>query len=189
MSWSRRPSAALALVLASLLAVSAGCTVQPLYQGDGTGSYDLKSPTLPGLAEAKGRIGVSAASTRTAQVVRNRLIFALNGGIEPASPLLYEVKQSVTGGETVVSIQSGSGVPAASLYRVSVAYQVVRISDSEVIAKGSRFASTPFDRTDQLYAASRSLLDARDTAGQEVAERVALAVAAAIAKDLRGGGV
>lgn len=185
MSWSKRRPAILAL--AALLGLSAGCTVQPLYKGDGGASLDLKAPTLPGLAQAKGRIGISAAANRTAQIVRNRLIFALNGGLEPASPLLYEVRQNVTSGETVVSIQSGSGVPAASLYRVSVSYQVVRISDSTVIAKGSRFASTPFDRTDQLYAATRSLLDARETAGKEAAERVAVAVAVAIEKDLRGG--
>ncbi|KQT52603.1 MULTISPECIES: hypothetical protein [unclassified Aureimonas] len=185
MSWSK--SAVRALALASLLALSAGCTVQPLYKSDGAAARDLKSPTLPGLAAAKGRIGISAADTRTAQIVRNRLIFALNGGLEPRSPLLYEVRQTVSGGETVVSIQSGSGVPAASLYRVTVAYQVVRLSDSAVIDKGSRFASTPFDRTNQLYAASRALLDARETAGKEAAERVALSVATAIAKDLRGG--
>lgn len=185
MSWSKNRRAVVAL--AAVLALSAGCTVQPLYKGDGASALDLKAPTLTGLASVKGRVGVSAADNRTAQIVRNQLIFALNGGLEPASPLLYEVRQAVTGGETVVSIQSGSGVPAASLFRVSVAYQVVRISDSAVIAKGTRFATTPFDRTDQLYAATRSLLDARETAGKEVAERVALAVANAISKDLRGG--
>ncbi|KQT42899.1 hypothetical protein ASG43_15175 [Aureimonas sp. Leaf454] len=165
--------------------MAAGCTVQPLYRG-GDASLDLKAPTIGGLAAARGRIGVAPANDRTAQIVRNQLIFGLNGGREPVSPLLYEIRPIVRGAEQVVSIQRGTGVPSASLFRVTVSYQVVRISDSQVIASGTRFASTPFDRSEQLFAASRAVLDARETAGKEAAERVTLAVANAIAKDLEG---
>jgi LPS-assembly lipoprotein len=186
MSWfegvkTRRTSFALLLALT----VASGCTVQPLYRG-GDNSLDLKAPTIGGLAAARGRIGVSAVNDRTAQIVRNQLIFSLNGGREPVSPLLYEIRPIVRGDETIVSIQRGSGVPSASLYRVNVTYQVIRISDSQVIATGTRFASTPFDRSEQLFASSRAVQDARETAGKEVAERVALAVANAIARDLEG---
>lgn len=171
-----------ALALLAVLGLSA-CTVSPLY---GTSGVDALSTGAPGaaLAAVRGRISVAAANDRTAQVFRNALLFRLNGGTPPAAPL-YDIRYTVVAFEAVVSIQQGSGIPSASAYRMNVTYQVVRLSDAKEIGAGTRFGTAPFDRTAQLFASSRAILDAREQAGREAAERVSLAVAALIRKDLR----
>ena len=47
-------------------------------------------------------------------------------------------------------------MPTASLYNVTVTYRVLRATDGRVIARGTRFANAPFDRSIQLYASSRA---------------------------------
>jgi LPS-assembly lipoprotein len=177
-----RPAALRSLAILGLAALLPACTVAPLY---GTGDRQVlpSGATTTVLADMRGKIAVSAANDRTTQVVRNALLFRLNGGTTPVAPV-YEIRNTVSGGETVVSIQAGSGVPSASSYRMTVSYQVVRLADQKVIATGSRFAVAPFDRSSQLFASSRALIDAREQAGRSVAEKVELAVVAAIRKDL-----
>jgi LPS-assembly lipoprotein len=172
----------LALALAAVaLASAAGCTVRPLY-GSGGGASAFGEPA-PRLAELRGRIDVAPVNTRTEQIVRNALLFGFNGGETPLAPF-YRVSLSAIGLETVVSIQQGSGVPAASLYRLTVTYQVVRATDGKVVASGSRFANAPFDRSRQLFAATRAIRDAQERAGRDVAEQIRLVALGAIRKDL-----
>lgn len=172
------------LVCLALVALSASaCTVAPLY-GKPSPEALSAGPSGPVLAEMRGRISVSPANNRTTQIVRNALLFDLNGGQKPESPV-YEIRNSVTGTETVVSIQAGSGVPSASTYTMTATYQIVRLSDQTVIATGSRNATAPFDRSAQLFSSSRALIDAQKRAGDLVAGQVELAAAAAIRKDLK----
>lgn len=179
-----RPSALARLTLLALVALALpACTVSPLY---GTARVDdlAAAPVETDLAALRGQISVAPANDRTAQIFRNALLFRLNGGKAPATPR-YEIRYGVTGLETVVSVQQGSGIPSASLYRMNATYEVVRLADAKVIASGMRFATAPFDRSSQLYASSRAVVDARERAGTAVAERVELAVLAAIRKDIR----
>jgi len=171
--------------LAGLLALVllGGCTVSPLY-GTSSEARLASGAAAPSLGELRGQIGVAPANTRTAQLFRNALLFRLNGGATPTAPL-YEIRYTATGAENVVAIQRGSGVPSASLYRMNASYTVVRLSDQKVIDKGTRFASTPFDRSTQLYAASRALIDAREQAAKLVAEKVEFAAVVVIRKDLQ----
>ncbi|BDA86841.1 hypothetical protein Sa4125_43830 [Aureimonas sp. SA4125] len=175
--------AGLLLCCGLVMLSTSACTVAPLY---GKSRVDALSTGVPGteLADMRGRISVSQANNRTTQIVRNALLFNLNGGKKPEAPV-YEIRNSVTGLETVVSIQSGSGVPSASTYKMTVAYQVVRLADQTVIATGSRNATAPFDRSAQLFSSSRALLDAQRKAGELVAGQVELAVVSAIRKDLQ----
>lgn len=180
-----RPILALALAPALVMMALAlpACTVSPLY---GSSNSDGGLPAGPGaaLAAVRGRISVALANDRTGQVFRNALLFRLNGSATPSVPL-YDVRYVALGTETIVSIQQGSGIPSASSYRMSVTYQLIRLSDTKEIASGTRFGTAPFDRTQQLFASERALLDAREQAGEEAAERVAFAIAAAIRKDLK----
>jgi LPS-assembly lipoprotein len=152
MSSSDRVRPRLAGLLALILL--GGCTVSPLY---GTSSRTDLAAGQAGLSlgDLRGQIGVGVANTRTAQLFRNALLFRLNGGTTPTAPA-YEIRYGVVGVENVVSIERGSGVPAASLY----------------------------DRSAQLFAASRALIDARELAARAVAEKVELAAVVAIRKDL-----
>jgi LPS-assembly lipoprotein len=181
MSSSDRVRSRLAGLLA--LVLLGGCTVSPLY---GTSSQAALAAGEAGvsLGDLRGQIGVGVANTRTAQLFRNALLFRLNGGTTPTAPV-YEIRYGVVGAENVVSIERGSGVPAASLYRMDVTYQVARLADQKVIATGTRFESVPFERSAQLFAASRALIDARELAARAVAEKDELAAVVAIRKDLR----
>ena len=171
--------------IAGLLALVllGGCTVSPMY-GKSSQAALATGGSGQSLGDLRGQIAVAPANTRTAQLFRNALLFRLNGGTTPTAPV-YEIRYSATGQENVVSIERGSGVPAASLYRMDATYQVVRLSDQKVIDSGLRFASVPFDRSEQLFASSRALIDARELAAKEVAEKVQLGAAVAIRKDLR----
>jgi len=172
-SEARRPALHTLPALA-LLALIAGCTAGPLY---GTTHVDPASGARSsGLTELRGRIGVSQAPTRTAQVFRNAILYRLNGATPVAAPI-YELRFTTAALDQVASVESGTGIPTASLYRMTVDYQLVRLADGVVIARGQRFAMAPYDRSVQLYASERAVIDARDQAGAAVAERVLAAVA------------
>lgn len=167
---------------ALILAAAAGCTAGPLY---GDRAADFGAPGAVSAAALRGRIAVAPAEDRMTQIVRNKLLFDLNGGDAVREPL-YEVGLTVNGAEVGVSIESGSGVPTASIFQVTVSYQVVRLSDSKVIATGKRQANAPFDRSAQLFAAERAAYDARQKAGETAASLVELDAVARIRRDVTG---
>lgn len=182
---SSRAVARLRLAAVTVAALALGsCTVQPLYGTSGPSAVTDKGLVQTDLAALRGQIGVAIANDRTSQIFRNALLFRLNGGRAPVSPA-YEIRYAVTGLETVVSIQQGSGAPSASSYRMNATFQVVRLSDGTVIGTGLRFVTVPFDRSTQLYASSRALVDAREQAGAALAQRVELAAVTILRKDLR----
>lgn len=168
----KRCGVALAVV-AGLGALSA-CTARPLY-ADLSASDGV---TTSGLERLRGRIAISEAGTRTAQIVRNELLFRLNAGARVAEPL-YTVNLTASGYEQGILIEPG-GVPTSSIYRLTVDYSVVRLSDNQTVDSGKREVITPFDRTAQLYQAQRALLDAREQAGKEAAAQVSIAIATAL---------
>ena len=162
------------------LGLLAGCTAGPLY---GTTHVDPASGARSsGLTELRGRIGVSQAPTRTAQVFRNAMLYALNGA-EPARAPLYDLRYTVTSTDQISSLEAGTGAPSASLYRMTVDFDLVRLSDGRSLVKGQRFAMVPYDRTQQLFAAERAVIDARNQAGKAVAERVLTVVAPALQRE------
>ena len=157
-----------------------GCTAGPLY---GTTSID---PATGGrssvLVDLKGRIAVSPAQTRTAQVFRNAMLYSFNGA-EPVRDPLYELRTIVTATDQISAVEPSTGAPAASLYRMTVTYDLVRLPDGLSLSQGSRVAMVPYDRTNQLFAASRAVIDARDQAGRTVAERILAAVAPVLQRE------
>ncbi|MFD2239191.1 hypothetical protein [Aureimonas populi] len=175
-------SSKLFLPLLAVLAL-AGCTAAPLH-GQGPVSPVTGQP-LAGVETLSGRIAVSEAGSRTAQVVRNPLLFRLNGATPVREPL-YEVVLDVSGFEQDVSVQGGSGVPTASLYRIQASYTVRRVSDGAVLGSGTRFSTAPYDRSEQLFAADRALIDARDKSAAELADRLAVAVLPILRREIEG---
>lgn len=174
---SRRPGFLALGVLCTVLLAGSACTVRPLYGQAASGAGAL------GLADLRGRIDVAPANDRTTQIVRNALLFGFNGGGKPAAPF-YKLSVTAVGVESVVSIQEGSGIPSASLYRMTVSFSLVRTADGKQVASGTRFANAPFDRNRQLFSASRAFRDAQQQAGREVAEQVRLLTLGAVRKDL-----
>ena len=80
-------------------------------------------------------------------------------------------------------VENSNGIPAANVYRMSVGYRLVRLSDGAEIAKGTRFALAPYDRTTQVFAAQRALIDAREQAAEAVSERILGALAPVIRRE------
>jgi len=173
MSWSSR-----AVLLAAL--ALAGCTHGPLY---GTTSVDPATGARSSvLTELRGRIALTPAPSRTAQVFRNAMLYKLNGAT-PVSVPLYELRYSVSGADQIAAVEAGTGTPSAALYRMTVDYELIRTADLKSLAKGQRFAMVPYDRTNQLFAASRAVIDARDQAGEVAAERVLGAIAPVLQRE------
>ncbi|MEF2546883.1 hypothetical protein VQ045_06910 [Aurantimonas sp. E1-2-R+4] len=172
-----RPRALVAVGLALAVLALPACTARPLYA-----SADNSGLLEPGgaLAALRGRIAVSEANSRTDQIVRNALLSRLNQGTRVAQPL-YEVRLTVTGGETGIAIESG-GALSSALYRMTARYQLVRLSDNQVVDTASRTTTVPFDRTAQLYQTQRALINARQQAGEDVAAQLEIALVRALEK-------
>ena len=180
MSSSRLRPALRLLPLAVAALLVAGCTSGPLYGAKGIDpATGARSSALVAL---KGRVSMPTAQTRTSQVFRNAMLYALNGA-ETARAPLYDLRYTVTSTDQVSSLEAGTGAPSASLYRMTVEFDLVRLSDGRSLAKGQRFALVPYDRTQQLFAAERAVIDARDQAGKAVAERVLTVVAPALQRE------
>lgn len=177
---SFKPPIAL-LGLAAL--VLAGCTAGPLY---GTTSVDPVTGARSSiLTDLRGRIALTPASTRTAQVFRNAMLYKLNGA-EPVRGALYELRYTVTAADQIASVEAGTGVPTASVYRMTVTFELIRTADNKSLTRGLRFATVPYDRTSQLFAAERAVIDARDQAGEAVAERILGAIAPVLQRETPG---
>ena len=180
MSSSRLRLSLRLLPLAAAGLLLAGCTAGPLYGAKGIDP--ATGAPSNALVALKGRVSMPTAQTRTAQVFRNAMLYALNGA-EPARAPLYDLRYTVTSTDQISSLEAGTGAPSASLYRMTVDFDLVRLSDGRSLAKGQRFAMVPYDRTQQLFAAERAVIDARNQAGKAVAERVLTVVAPALQRE------
>lgn len=164
--------------LGLILALAAGCTVQPLYEST-PDRADLGAPAVD-----LSSIAIEPVSTRYAQEVRNHLIFLLSGGAgEPASPR-YALDLTVTHNtSSSVQIQSGNeNEPTAGTVTMTGAYRLKDTATGSVVATGRRSVSSSFDRPQQEYAVLRAERDAENRAARELAEFLRLAVAQDIAR-------
>ncbi len=102
------------------------CTVQPLY-----------APTPSGntVTIAFSQVAIDQVDTRVAQVLRNKLIFDLDGGQEPAAPL-YRMKLTVTSAESALGVTPIEAAPAYSL-TVQATYEVTAIATGAIILRGT----------------------------------------------------
>lgn len=180
MSSSRLRLSLRLLPLAAAAILLAGCTAGPLYGAKGIDPATGASSNA--LTALRGRVSMPVAPTRTSQVFRNAMLYALNGA-EGARDPIYELRYTVVASDQVSSLEAGTGIPSASLYRMTVDFELVRLQDGRPITKGQRFAMVPYDRTQQLYAAERAVIDARDQAGKAVAERVLSAIAPVLKRE------
>jgi len=151
--------------------VLAACTVQPLYG---------PTPTGTTVTTAVGQIAIDPVDTRVAQELRNRLIFDLNGGQQPATPI-YRMRLVVSSAESALGVTPVEAAPAYSL-TVSATYEVTSVSSGQIVLRGTSRGSASFDRVTQIYANTRALLDAQDRAAAVVADDIHIRLAAAAAK-------
>ena len=171
-----RRSAGRASLFALLAALAlAACTVQPLY-GTATQSGGRS------VQDTMTQIAVDPVDTRVAQEVRNKLIFGLNGGAQPASPL-YRLHLTVTSVDIPLGIND---VDAAPSYAVSVSatYDLTLLATGALVLHGTTQGQATYDRVNQVFANVRAHVDAERRAATSVADGIRIRVAAAAAKGL-----
>lgn len=177
----------LAFGVAALAVTLAGCTVQPLYSSNGSGTATVGGNMAPDMRMKLASIAVDPANTIFEQAVRNRLIFLLGGGAgEPAIPA-YRVRLGLSSATlAAVNVDLGdrtdtTGRPSAGTVRATSNFVVLDL-DGKPVARGNRVVSASFDRPRQEFANLRAERDAQQRAAEELAEQVFLALAQKVSK-------
>ena len=160
----------LAFAAAGAFILSA-CTVQPLYGPTPNGST---------VTAAVSQVAIDMVDTRVAQVVRNKLIFDLDGGREPTTAL-YRMKLTVSSAESALGVTPIEAAPAYSL-TVQATYELTSVATGQIILRGTSRGTASFDRVTQGYANTRARLDAEDRAATEAADDIRIRLATAAAK-------
>ena len=156
----------------------AACTVEPL---NSTSSSRLAATGAdPSVGAIMKSISVEPVETRTAQQVRNHLLFEMNGGrLEPGGQ--YTVALTVTVGSRSLSIEQDSLTPTSSQISVQVTYQLIDKSNGQPVAQGTKRAVASYDQTPQKFANERASRDAQNRAAKVAARQVHLAIGQALA--------
>ncbi len=164
-----RHAAGLAGIAAALFL--SACTVQPLY---------APSPSGAAVTTKFAEVTIDPVDTRVAQVVRNKLIFDLDGGADPTTPL-YRMTLIVTSAESALGVTPIETAPAYSL-TVSATYEVTSLATGQIVLRGTSRGTASFDRITQEYANTRARIDAEDRAATQAADDIRIRLAAAAAK-------
>lgn len=172
-----RPLAAAVVMGTSV--ILAACTVQPLYRGDSQGASQIN--VAPSIRTKLSGIVIEQPTDRFNQMVRNRLIFLLNGGGgEPSTPT-YQLALG-TGVSVRSAVQLDIGDTTDRTGRASAgtvdgrSTYVLKDMENKPLAKRTRSVSASFDRPRQEYANLQAEEDAKKRAANELAEQIFLSL-------------
>lgn len=176
----------IALCAIGLLGLLAACTVQPLYKTSGDGTTGQLN-VAPSIRQKMAGIVIDAPSDRYNQMVRNRLIFLLQGGKNDTSNSLYQL--SLNSGYSVrAAVQVDIGDTTDKTGRASAgsvagtANYLLKDASNKLIAKRTRSVSASFDRPRQEYANLQAEEDAKKRSAEELAEQIFLSIAQDLSK-------
>lgn len=173
-----------AIVLGTSLVFTA-CTVQPLYHGGANGEAQLN--VSPSIRSKLSGIVIDEPTDRFNQLVRNRLIFLLNGGAgEPSAPTYQLTLGTSYNIRTAVQMDIGdstdrTGRASAGAIDGRSTY-VLKDMTNKPLAKRTRTVSASFDRPRQEYANLQAEEDAKKRAAEELAEQIFLSLAQDLSK-------
>jgi len=170
-SSDRAPRRLAGLAAATAALLLAACTVQPLY---------APSPTGTAVTAKFSQIAIDPVDTRVAQVVRNKLIFDLDGGSEPTGAA-YRMQLNVTSAESALGVTAIETAPSYSL-TVSATYQVTSLTTGQIVLRGTSRGTASYDRITQQYANTRAEIDAETRAATQAADDIRIHLAAAAAQ-------
>lgn len=172
-----RPLAAAVVMGTSV--ILAACTVQPLYRGDSQGASQIN--VAPSIRTKLSGIVIEQPTDRFNQMVRNRLIFLLNGGGgEPSTPT-YQLALG-TGVSVRSAVQLDIGDTTDRTGRASAgtvdgrSTYVLKDMENKPLVKRTRSVSASFDRPRQEYANLQAEEDAKKRAANELAEQIFLSL-------------
>ena len=140
----------------------AGGGFRPLHGSLSTGGAgaDQKLAAIE-FAPIPGRVG---------QRIRNELIFQSTGGGLPLPPeyrLDVAVRESVA--STLVKID---GNAQGQVYNLDASFQLIRISDKTVVAKGVSYGRAGYERMTSIFSNVRAREDAENRAAKTVGEEL-----------------
>lgn len=161
------PAAIIAIATGLFLAA---CTVQPVYG---------PAPAGGTVAQTLRSIAIEPVDTRVGQVVRNRLMFYLTGGGEPADPQ-YRMRLRVTSSETALGI-TREGSAAAYSVTVTASFTLYRNGSDDIIVRETVRGTASYDRFSQNFANIRAKRDAENRAAEVAANEIRLRIAASTA--------
>ncbi|MBN8993844.1 MAG: hypothetical protein J0H63_07790 [Rhizobiales bacterium] len=162
-----------ALVAAAAMAMLGACTVQPVYAPQYALGTTGKSASLTNVA-------IDPVSDRVGQVVRNKLMFGLNGGPSVANPV-YRLRLVVSESEVALGVSNIQAAPTYSV-TVSVTYELTRVGGTQILLRSTSRGSASYDRVNSAFANTRAKIDAENRAAEVVADDIRLRIAAAAAK-------
>lgn len=162
--------------LAMVLAMGAltGACFQPLYGNQSVAPNDtvrdkLASIDIPEIVAPNG-----TPTARVAVALRNALLYDLNGGSKPISPM-YRLDIKVVGaGSTSVIVDVSSGRPDAELEAINVSYGLVELETKKIVVGDSTFARASYDVAggEQRFARQRAWRNAEDRAIDLIAQNI-----------------
>jgi len=171
-----------------LLVFLTGCTAQPLYlEGRDTkfaAAIEKKNFTKAestAIADKLDAIDIDEAKDRQTQILRNQLSYFIAQPRTGSTAKLYRLSLNATT-QTIATVQTDvgdrtdrAGRPSAGTVRAHVDY-ILRDLQGNIIAKGQRSMSAPFDRPRQEYANLRAEENAKKLALEELALHVFFAL-------------
>jgi len=166
-------------LIGSQTAALAACTVEPLATAPSSSSLQNGAPGQ-GTSQILPSISVAPVKKRVAQQVRNKLLFAMNGG-QLQEGGQYEIVLDVSNRSQTLAVEGNSLTATAARVIVLVSYDLVDVNSKKVVAAGRRQAVASYDRTPQSFANQRAEREAQNRAAREVAQQLRLAVAQDIA--------
>ncbi|ATU90263.1 hypothetical protein [Phyllobacterium zundukense] len=184
--WGLGSRRLLSVCVIGMALIAGGCQVRPLYSDPSP--VGSTGAGLTGSVRSKlATITVSQPGSREAQEVRNNLIFLFAGGAgEPANPV-YSMQLSVIPQNlSLMLVQNAtndkSGQPTAGSVRMTGNYVLTRLSDGQVVGRGTRLVTADYDAPRQRFAVTRAVRDANNRAARELAEALNLSVAQDLSK-------
>ena len=160
---------AIVLVLGGL---TAAC-FQPLYGSNSNSVDDSVRDKFAAIeiAEIDGRKGTPAE--RLAVALRNELMFDLNGGTQPVSPI-YRLDVTRLGAGATTVIIDVTGRPDQQLVMAEATFNLTEIETKKGLFGDYTFANASFDApaSGQRFARQRGQRDAEDRALKLLAENI-----------------
>lgn len=168
---SRRAFVGLAALGVVALGLSA-CNPRPVYS---TGGGLLSSP-----AQSLAPVSVSPIASRVGIVLRNELVFALNGGQPPANPV-YHLTVTISTVEQSLNIEN-QGSSGSSVLEANATYKLTKVEDGSVVTSGRSIGQSTFTYDTQQFAKQRAKRAAEDNATKVVADDIQARVSAEISR-------
>jgi LPS-assembly lipoprotein len=152
--------------------VLAACILAPLLSACGSSGFrPLYGAASLGGAAADQRLAKITYTTipgRVGQAIRNELIFNSTGGgaqQDPDMRLEVQIAESVT--STLVRIDGDS---SSQIYNLTAKFNLIRISDKQVVFTGTSYARAGFERYTSIFSNVRAREDAENRAAKVIAE-------------------